>query len=299
MLKKVGRIRLSSERQRDPWTTSWDAHDASGAPLLVRIGKLPVTLDAASAARFDADAARAGERGGALLPVVEHGVSFSMPWVAHPALDGRPLGAWVAERGPLAKDVLATELLALVGADVAEALAAAHEGEPALVHGAVGLDTIWIDAEGARGRLVGVALARVCLEAGRAVPPLRVARAAFASPEQARDEPIGPASDVYSLAAALAARGRRAGRRRSASRIARRATLPRARARGRSRACARRGPGGATEQVRALTAALRGFVGSRARRRGAPRAPPSGAPRRRRGLRRARTPLRSGSRSTR
>lgn len=200
MLKNVGRIRLVSELASDPWTTTREAATAEGEARLARIGRAPVQLDAAGQARFDAEceATRALESA-FLAPVLDHGVSFSMPWITHPRVNGRPL-AVALEDAPAPLD---PSLVALIGADVAAALEAAHGAEPPLAHLGLGPDTVWLDADQGGARVIGFGLSRLCVEAGRAVPAMRDAMARLASPEQAANEAVGPASDLYSLAALL------------------------------------------------------------------------------------------------
>lgn len=200
MLNNVGRIRLVSELASDPFTTTREAVAADGEPRIARIGKAPVRLDEAGQARFDRECeATVDVEGAFVAPVLDHGVSFSMPWVAHPVMSARPLTAALADApGPLDP-----AQVAVIGADVATALEAAHALDPPLLHLALGPDTVWIDGDLHGARVVGYGLSRLCAEAGRALPPMREALDRFAAPEQTRGEEAGPAADVFSLAALL------------------------------------------------------------------------------------------------
>ncbi|MCB9595110.1 MAG: hypothetical protein H6719_20500 [Sandaracinaceae bacterium] len=204
MLKTVGRIRLVSELASDPWTTTRGATAEDGAPVMVRLGKFPVRFKPGDDedARFGREADQAqGIDSPHLAPVLDRGVSFAIPWVVHPTLPGRPLSALLEEHpGPLAP-----QLVALIGRDVASALTAAHACEPPLVHHGVGLHDLWLHADRIEVCLLGYGLSRVCFDAARAMPPVREAAKAFASPEQLGRGEVGPASDVFSLAATLLA----------------------------------------------------------------------------------------------
>ena len=183
---------------RTPLGETWLAHTSEGVAAAVCV----VTPELVDGMR-DADAfVRTMERAGrvthpGLVPLLGAGTTatgdlyFAVPL---------PTGSSAAERleaeGPMPAGEVAT-----LGAQVADALAAAHAG--GVLHGALSPDVIRLTSDGPR--LAGAGLWHALVAAG--VPARRAAELAGAlaclSPEQANGGHAEARSDVYGLGAAL------------------------------------------------------------------------------------------------
>jgi serine/threonine protein kinase len=137
-----------------------------------------------------------------VLTVVDLGTVGSTPYAATAWRDGLSLGDLLQEAAPLDID----DTLRL-GGQLAEALDAIHDA--GIVHGTVGLPSVWIRRRpGSRvppsaavtgfgtSHLLGPVLHGV--EDDTAAPDLL-----FVAPEQLQGQPAGPASDQYALACIL------------------------------------------------------------------------------------------------
>ncbi|MFF3501433.1 serine/threonine protein kinase [Streptomyces sp. NPDC003247] len=193
----AGRYRLLDVVQRETNRVSWYgeyAEAGAGArPCLVtRIG-LPAGQDAQGAeqaadrvVRMSRTMARVCPgRVAAVLDAVAEGGSL---WTVTEWIDGQPLGQLLEQRGafgPLWAAALGLELL--------DVLEAAH-GE-GITHGELSPGQVFVRADGPVV-VTGFGLA------GATLAP-RLAAPSYASPEQARDERIGPAADLWALGAIL------------------------------------------------------------------------------------------------
>ncbi|MFJ4623201.1 serine/threonine protein kinase [Streptomyces sp. NPDC088812] len=193
----AGRYRLldvvQRETNRDSWYGEYAEAGAGARPCLVtRIG-LPAGQDAQGAeqaadrvVRMSRTMARVCPgRVAAVLDAVAEGGSL---WTVTEWIDGQPLGQLLEQRGafgPLWAAALGLELL--------DVLEAAH-GE-GITHGELSPGQVFVRADGPVV-VTGFGLA------GATLAP-RLAAPSYASPEQARDERIGPAADLWALGAIL------------------------------------------------------------------------------------------------
>ncbi|WP_053175131.1 serine/threonine-protein kinase [Nonomuraea sp. SBT364] len=145
--------------------------------------------------------------------VVEH----ERPWLVMELLRGRTLGEAVRAHGPMPP-----EYVARIGADMLDALSAAHAR--GLQHRDVKPGNVFLTDSG-RVVLTDFGIARQEGQATLTEQGLMIGSPGFISPERLEGEPGGPASDVWSLGATLflAATGRAAYDGTTADRI--RATL--------------------------------------------------------------------------
>ncbi len=128
-----------------------------------------------------------------IVPVYELGIMDGTYFLAMEHVEGATLADLVAERALTAAEA------ARVGAEVADALAYAHERFD-IVHRDVSPNNVMVDTAG-HARLLDFGIAaRADLGDGDAL----YGTPGFLSPEQARGEKLGPASDLFSLGCVLA-----------------------------------------------------------------------------------------------
>ncbi|OIJ66545.1 serine/threonine protein kinase [Streptomyces mangrovisoli] len=190
----AGRYRPVEVVHRETNRVVWYAEDLHAARprLLTRID-LPDGSGRNTAQRTTAHVVRTHEILGVLRPgrvavvvdAVEEGGTL---WTVTEWIDGVPLGELLERQG-----AFTPERAARVGLELLEVLEAAH-GE-GITHGELSPGQIYLRDEGPVV-VTGFGLAGATL-----VP--RVAAPSYASPEQARDERIGPAADLWALGAIL------------------------------------------------------------------------------------------------
>ncbi|HTW82771.1 MAG TPA: serine/threonine-protein kinase [Candidatus Sulfotelmatobacter sp.] len=118
------------------------------------------------------------------------------PYIVMDYVEGRPLSAILAER------VLSSEEAALVGVQLARALAAAHA--LGIVHRDVKPANVLIDAQGSAHLTdFGLAWAGDAAEARLTAPGALIGSAAYVAPEQARSGEVSPLVDLYALGGLL------------------------------------------------------------------------------------------------
>ncbi|MFE1910428.1 serine/threonine protein kinase [Streptomyces anandii] len=190
----AGRYRLLEVIHRETNQVCWYGEDvaAERPRLLTQIG-LPAGAGPESAGRIAARVMRTAETMGLLRPgriatVVDAVVGEGVLWTVTEWIDGTPLGELLATEGPF-NYVRA----ARIGVDVLDVLEAAHaEG---ITHGELNPGQVFVRDHG------GVVVTGFGL-AGATLAP-RITAPSYASPEQARDERIGPAADLWALGAML------------------------------------------------------------------------------------------------
>lgn len=190
----AGRYRLLQVVHRGAGHVCWYGEDvtAERPRLLTRIG-LPEGTDAETARRITARVLRTSERMVLLRPgrvptVVDAFARSGALWTVTEWIDGTALGELLAEQGSFTY-----VRAARIGLEVLDVLEAAHaEG---FTHGELGPGQVFVRDRG------GVVVTGFGL-AGATLAP-RITAPSYASPEQARDERIGPAADLWALGALL------------------------------------------------------------------------------------------------
>lgn len=190
----AGRYRLLETVHRESNRVCWYGEDVeAGRPcLLVHVG-LPGGLDGDTARRTVGRIMRTSETMGRLCPgrvatVIDAVAEEGALWTVTEWLGGTPLGELLAGQGSF-NYVRA----ARVGLELLDVLEAAH-GE-GITHGELSPGQILV-REGGPAVVAGFGLA------GATLAP-RLTALSYASPEQARDERIGPAADLWALGAIL------------------------------------------------------------------------------------------------
>ncbi|WP_371673426.1 serine/threonine protein kinase [Streptomyces sp. NBC_00289] len=190
----AGRYRLGEVLHRETNRVCWSGQDVgTGRPLLLTQIGLPPDPDGETSRRATARVIRTSEAMGLLCPgrvaeVVDVVVEAGSLWTVGECVDGVPLGELLAQQGTF-NYVRA----ARIGLELLDVLEAGH-GE-GITHGELSPGQVHVRE---RGPVVvsGFGLAGATL-----VP--RVTAPSYASPEQARDERIGPAADLWALGAIL------------------------------------------------------------------------------------------------
>ncbi|MEV7885469.1 serine/threonine protein kinase [Streptomyces sp. NPDC002817] len=190
----AGRYRLLEVLHRETNRVCWYGEDVeAGRPcLLTQIG-LPPDPDGESSRRAIARVIRMSETMGRLCPgrlasVVDAVEEYGTLWTVTEWIEGTPLGE-VLEREGTFNHVRA----ARIGLELLDVLEAGH-GE-GITHGELSPGQVFVRDKGP------VVVTGFGLTGATLAP--RVSAPSYASPEQARDERIGPAADLWALGAML------------------------------------------------------------------------------------------------
>lgn len=190
----AGRYRLVDVVHRETNRVSYYGEDTeTGRPCLLNQVGLPDDPSPDDRRRATSRILRTSERIGLLRPgavatVVDAVEEAGSLWIVTEWIDGTPLGELLAQQGTF-NYVRA----ARIGLELLDVLEAAHVA--GITHGELSPGQVFVRDEGSVV-VTGFGLA------GATLAP-RVAAPSYASPEQARDERIGPASDLWALGAIL------------------------------------------------------------------------------------------------
>ncbi|MET9086326.1 serine/threonine-protein kinase [Streptomyces sp. NPDC004237] len=190
----AGRYRLLEVADREPNRIGWYAEDiqAERSRLVTQIA-LPGDLTADVVRRATARVLRSSEVMSALRPgrvamVIDAFEEAGALWTVTELIDGTPLSEVLAQQGSF--NYVRAARIAL---EVLDVLEAAHSD--GYTHGELSPGQIFVRDKGPVV-VTGFGLA------GATLAP-RVTAPSYASPEQARDERIGPAADLWALGAIL------------------------------------------------------------------------------------------------
>lgn len=190
----AGRYRLLEVFARETNRLWWYAEDvtANQPRLVAQIG-LPESCDADTLRRATARVVRTSEVMRLLCPgqvatVVDAVVEAGALWTVTDWIDGTPLNELLDREGPF-NPVRA----ARIGLELLDVLQAAHD--EGITHGELSPGQVFV-RDGGPVVVAGFGLA------GATLAP-RLTAPSYASPEQARDERIGPAADLWALGAIL------------------------------------------------------------------------------------------------
>jgi serine/threonine protein kinase len=190
----AGRFRLVEEVRQSEGGTDWRGEDAkSGRQVAIRELRLPEGTDATARRRLVARMLRETElmslvRPGRVVTVVDVAEEDGRLWQVAELVEARPLSEVLAHEGAM-DPVSAVRL----GLDLLDVLGAAHrEG---ITHGDVNPSQVLLRPDG------GIVLTGFGVTTMEASMP--ISSPVYASPERARGESPGPASDLWSLGAVL------------------------------------------------------------------------------------------------
>ncbi|MEV8123668.1 serine/threonine-protein kinase [Streptomyces sp. NPDC085944] len=190
----AGRYRLFEVVQRETNRVCWSGEDATtGRPCLVTQIALPPDRAGETGRRAPGRVIRTGAAMASLCPGRIAAVSDAMVvdgtlWTVSEWVGGVPLGDLLDRRGAFGH-----ARAARVGLELLAVLEAAHAH--GVTHGELSPGQVFVREEGSVV-VTGFGLA------GATLAP-RLTAPAYASPEQARDERIGPAADLWTLGAIL------------------------------------------------------------------------------------------------
>ncbi|MEU2557067.1 protein kinase [Streptomyces sp. NPDC013313] len=189
----AGRYRLLDVLARETNRLWWYAEDlTTGRPRLMARTELP-DAGADTARRVAARVVRTSEIMRLLCPgrvatVVDAVVEAGVLWTVTDRIEGTPLGELLDREGPL-HPVRAARL----GLEILDVLQSAHD--EGITHGELSPGQVFVRDSGPV-LVAGFGLAG-------ATPAPRLTAPSYASPEQARDERVGPAADLWALGALL------------------------------------------------------------------------------------------------
>ncbi|MDL5199439.1 serine/threonine-protein kinase [Streptomyces sp. ALI-76-A] len=190
----AGRYRLLEALHHETNRVCWYGEDVTtGRPRLLTQTGLPADPDEESPRRATARLVRMAETMGQVCPgrvaaVLDAVVESGTLWTVTEWIDGTPLGELLAQQG-----TFSYVRAARIGLEVLDVLEAAH-GQ-GITHGELSPGQVFVRDQGS------VVLTGFGLTGATLAP--RVTAPSFASPEQARDERIGPAADLWALGAIL------------------------------------------------------------------------------------------------
>jgi protein kinase-like protein/putative pyrroloquinoline-quinone binding quinoprotein/putative pyrroloquinoline-quinone-binding quinoprotein len=174
----------------------------AGRPVAVKVVHPELARDAEFVGRFRSEVAAAQAVNGIYTAqVVATGPYDNPPWLATAYVPGPTLQQLVDERGPLPEAALWR-----LGAGLTEALRAVHGA--GLIHRDLKPNNVLVAEDGPR--VIDFGVSRALDATSHTRPGQTFGTPSFMSPEQARGQAVGVASDVFSLGAVLcfAATGR-------------------------------------------------------------------------------------------
>lgn len=188
---QLGAYRLRARLGTGGMGVVYLAYTALGWPVAVKVIRPELGHDPAFRERFWQEVAAARRVSGPFTAqILDADPDAAQPWLVTAYAGGPSLAQAVAVRGPL--PVPAVLWLAR---GVAEALAAIHGA--GVVHRALKPSNVLLAADGPRVTDFGITGAVEPVPLTQAA--VRVVPAEFMAPEQARDEPARPATDVWAL----------------------------------------------------------------------------------------------------
>ncbi|MFF8594625.1 bifunctional serine/threonine-protein kinase/ABC transporter substrate-binding protein [Streptomyces sp. NPDC015220] len=196
--ESVGGYRLLARIGAGGMGVVYLARSEGGALVALKVIRAEHAADPGFRARFRREAQAAARVDGRwTAPVTAADPEAAEPWIATAFVPGPSLAETVAGHGPLPPDTVRA-----LGARLAEALAAVHAA--GLVHRDIKPGNVLLALDGPR--LIDFGIARAGGATALTATDVVIGTPGYLSPEQARarDEGVGPPSDVFSLGCVLA-----------------------------------------------------------------------------------------------
>ncbi|GIH01394.1 serine/threonine-protein kinase [Plantactinospora mayteni] len=201
--KKVGGYQLLARLGAGGMGRVYLGRSKGGRPVAVKVIHPHLAADSQFRRRFEAEVAAVRRVGGIhTVQVVDARADADPPWLVTEYIAGPSLHEAVGEHGAFSAAAVAG-----LGAGLAEGLMAIHER--GVVHGDLKPGNVLLAQDGPR--IIDFGIARALDATSQTTRTSVVGTPGFMSPEQLRGREVGPASDVFCLAAVLAfaATGRR------------------------------------------------------------------------------------------
>ncbi len=194
--ERVGRYRLLKRLGTGGMGRVYLGQSPSGRQVAVKIIRAELADNADFRRRFRQEVRAARRVGGIFTaPVVDADPDAPEPWMVTAFVSGPSLAEAVASRGPM--PVGAVLILA---AGLAEGLSSVHAA--GLVHRDLKPSNVLLASDGPR--IIDFGISRSAESVGPTQAGSVFGSPGFMSPEQALGEPVGPASDIFSLGSVLA-----------------------------------------------------------------------------------------------
>jgi len=194
--ERVGRYRVLKRLGTGGMGRVYLAQSPSGRQVAVKIIRAELADNADFRRRFRQEVKAARRVGGIFTaPVVDADPDAPEPWMVTAFVAGPSLAEAVATRGPM--PVGAVLILA---AGLAEGLSSVHAA--GLVHRDLKPSNVLLASDGPR--IIDFGISRSAESVGPTQAGSVFGSPGFMSPEQALGEPVGPASDIFSLGSVLA-----------------------------------------------------------------------------------------------
>ncbi|MFB4306571.1 serine/threonine-protein kinase [Actinomadura sp. GTD37] len=201
--RRVGGYRLLARLGAGGMGRVYLGRSKGGRPVAVKVIHPYLAEDAQFRRRFELEVAAVRRVGGIhTVQVVDARADADPPWLVTEYIAGPSLHEAVAEHGAFSEEAVAG-----LGAGLAEGLMAIHER--GVVHRDLKPGNVLLAQDGPR--IIDFGIARALDATSQTTRATVVGTPGFMSPEQLRGREVGPASDVFCLAAVLAfaATGRR------------------------------------------------------------------------------------------
>src|ERR1700689_1664508 len=176
------------------------ARSPGGRQVAVKVIRPQLAEDTAFRARFAREGSPARKVGGLFTAqVVDADLDSPVPWLVTAYVPGMSLAEAVEQHGPLP----AATLLALA-AGLAEGLSAIHA--PGVIHRDLKPSNVLLAPDGPR--IIDFGISSAADATSLTGTGIMIGSPGFMSPEQAEGMPVGPSSDIFSLAGVLVFAGR-------------------------------------------------------------------------------------------
>ncbi|MBV2364560.1 serine/threonine-protein kinase [Streptomonospora nanhaiensis] len=193
--RRIGPYRLHSRLGGGGMGQVYLGRSPGGRAVAVKVVRPELADDIGFRRRFATEVEAAGRVGGFYTAqVLDSDTEADPPWLATAYIPGPSLYEAVETHGPLPLDTVAA-----LGAGLAEGLAAVHACR--LVHRDLKPGNVILASDGPR--LIDFGIARAMDATSYTQTRTVLGTAGFMSPEQAVGAPVGPPSDVFSLACVL------------------------------------------------------------------------------------------------
>jgi serine/threonine protein kinase len=167
-----------------------------GRQVAVKVIRSDLARDRNFRARFAREVEAASRVSGAFTaPVIDADPDAVLPWLVTSYVRGPSLADAVEQHGPLPLSSVLT-----LAAGLAEGLAAVHEA--GVIHRDLKPSNVLLAPDGPR--LIDFGISQAADFSQVTVAGMVIGTPGFMSPEQAVGDPVGPASDIFSLGAVLA-----------------------------------------------------------------------------------------------